>query len=54
MLRAERAARLAAEAKAQARTLLIEKFELNYGMSSSDSPQSAEPCWTSSSCSSRS
>jgi hypothetical protein len=55
MLRAERAARLAAEAEAQAGTLLIEKLKLtirSYGTSSSDNPRSAEHYWTSSSCSS--
>jgi hypothetical protein len=54
MLRAERAARLAAEAEAQTRTLMIEKLKLTIrscGTSGSDSPRSVEHCWISSSSS---
>ena len=51
MLRAERAARLAGEAEAQTRTLMIEKLKLTIrscGTSGSDSPRSVEHCWISS------
>src|SRR4029077_20072758 len=53
MLRAERAARLAAEAEAQARTLLIEKLKLTIkscGTNSSGNPRSVARCSISSNC----
>nr|WP_271596037.1 hypothetical protein [Bradyrhizobium sp. CCBAU 25360] len=51
MLRAERAARLAAEAEAQAGTLLIEKLKLTIKKlrHEQDNPPSEAHCWTSSS-----